>query len=462
MAYRSSSRAQEKDNQVKMRLVRRHSVTASSGWLQAVIFNAMLVLIPVLAANVVAGVFSVREFPAEPTIGSIVETRSEIENAFQSLPPRDADPRSYWSDLVDRELRARDMAAARGFLLAAPQLLDERDRTAIASASRENASNPRFSTQDERVAAAALLFLPNDVRARYETATRPPEIGFDTQTAISGAADEAGNSAAATGMPRQPVSNDEMDSVRPRVVPAGIRDTAAAFSVLGKNEDLTRNSREWLASQESSSGNHSSGFELRLTGLGLFADGVTDPPGDDFRRAASLLKSAHRAGRLTQSYQAKLEAAVDDVLPPATLRTRLTAAFEEILPTSERSTAVAGVFRATLRPAAMDELLAEIHQINRLQDVIGPVASLGLIEHVRSSSDMRRARLIVEAGGDRAVALEKQIGEDVLETARTGVKLGRSDVLEMMGLAAAAMAVFWMTLAALQRSIAPRRHGFAV
>ncbi len=444
-----------------MRLARRHSINASSGWLQAVIFNAMLVLIPVLAANVVAGVFSVREFPADPTIGAIVETRSEIERAFQDLPPRGADPRSYWSDLVDRELRARDMAAARGFLLAAPQLLDERDRTAIASASRENASNPRFSTQDERVAAAALLFLPNDVRARYETATRPPEISFDTPTALAGTQDEAGNASDAADVSTSPVSDNQPGSASPRAVMTGTRDIAGEFSVLGRSEDLTRNSREWLANEESSDGNRSSGFELRLTGLGLFADDMIDRPNHDFRRAASLLKSAHRAGRLTENYQAKLESAVDDVLPPATLRTRLTAAFEEPLPTSERSAAVEDVFRATLRPAAMDELLAEIHQINRLQDVIGPVASLGLIEHVRSSSDMRRVRLIVEAGGDRAVALEKQIGEDVLVTARTGVKLGRSDVLEIMGLAAAAMAVFWMALAALQRSLAPRSHGFA-
>ncbi|NBC20314.1 MAG: hypothetical protein GVY06_04610 [Alphaproteobacteria bacterium] len=442
-----------------MRLVRRSSAKAPSGWLQAVIFNAMLVLIPVLAANVVAGVFSIREFPSDPTIESIVETRSEIDKAFRNMPPRGADPRSYWSDLVDRELRARDMAAARGFLLAAPQLLDERDRKAIASASDENGSNPRFSTEDERVAAAALLFLPNDVRARYETATRPPEISLEP------ARDEAGEDRADTA-DTENAGADPADETAPaspteRPVSAAAGAGPGAFSVLGRMEDLARNSREWLAGPQFAGGQRDDGFELRLTGLGLVADEVIDRPEYNVRQAASLLRSAHRAGRLTDSYTARLEYALDTVLPPATLRTRLNTAFEEIMPTAERSRAIAQVFVSTLRPEGMTRLLGEVHQLNRLEDAIGPVAALGLIEHVASSTDMRRARLIADAGGDRAVALEKQIGSDVLDVARTGVKLSRSDVLEIMGLAAAAMAVFWMALATLQRSLSHRRQGFA-
>ena len=192
------------------------------------------------------------------------------------------------------------------------------------------------------------------------------------------------------------------------------------------------------------------------------ADDVLQRPEHDLRQAASLLRSAHRAGRLTPRYQETLETALNAVLPPATLRTRLAAEFEEIAPISERSDAIAEIFRSTLRTEAIEPLLAEIRQINRIHEAVGPVGTVGLIEHVKSSSDMRRIRLIAEAGGDRTVALEKQIGEDVLGVARTGVKLSRSDVLEIMGLAAAAMAVFWMALAALQRSLSSRRQGLGI
>lgn len=444
-----------------MALVKRHSARPSSGWLQAVIFNAMLVLIPVLAANVVSGVFSLREFPPEPTIESIVETRSEIEQAFRDMPPRGADPRTYWSDLVDRELRARDMSAARGFLLAAPQLLEERDRKAIASASSENGSNPRFSTEDERLAAAALLFLPNDVRARYETATRPPSLEIASPPPPAGGPEDGENAddTASDATPDAPLNMNASVRVRPESIGG---DNTVAFSVLGRMEDLTRNSREWLAAEEYGNGARDTGFDLRLTGLGLIADDVLQRPEHDIRQAASLLRSAHRAGRLTPRYQETLETALNAVLPPATLRTRLAAEFEEIAPISERSDAIAEIFRSTLRTEAIEPLLAEIRQINRIHEAVGPVGTVGLIEHVKSSSDMRRIRLIAEAGGDRTVALEKQIGEDVLGVARTGVKLSRSDVLEIMGLAAAAMAVFWMALAALQRSLSSRRQGLGI
>ncbi len=443
-----------------MALVKRHSARPSSGWLQAVIFNAMLVLIPVLAANVVAGVFSLREFPAEPTIESIVETRTEIDQAFRDMTPRGADPRTYWSDLVDRELRARDMAAARGFLLAAPQLLEERDRKAIASASSENASNPRFATEDERLAAAALLFLPNDVRARYETATRPPTLRFERQTARGTKTDTASTDESGPAQRAETAQPAGDDQIRPSAI--GGKDAGAAFSVLGRIEDLARNSREWIAADEFGNGARDNGFDLRLTGLGLIADDVLDQPEYNIRQAASLLRSVHRAGRLTSRYQQRLEAGLDAVLPPATLRTRLQAEFEDIAPLSERSDAVAEVFRSTLRADAMGALIGEIAQINRLHDAVGLVAAVGLVEHVQTSADMRRIRLIAEAGGDRAVALEKQLGDDLLDIARTGIKLSRSDVLEIMGLAAAAMAVFWMALAALQRSLVSRRQGFGI
>jgi hypothetical protein len=74
-----------------------------------------------------------------------------------------------------------------------------------------------------------------------------------------------------------------------------------------------------------------------------------------------------------------------------------------------------------------------------------------MLEHVNSVTDLRRARLVAEAGGDRAIALESLIGGSILMTARTGIDLSRQDVLEIMGLTAAAMALFWMVMLSMNR-----------
>ncbi len=434
-----------------MAIARRHSAQSSSGWLLAVLFNVMLVLTPVLAANVVAGVFSVREFPGDPTIESIVETRAQIDQSFSQMAPRDADSRTYWSDLVDRELHQRDMTAARGFLLAAVLMFDERDRKALESAMAENEKNPAYKTADERAVAASLLFLPNDVRARYETLTRPPALLSATPIVPDRQADPGAPTTASTegGEATQQVPAE--GDTKTLVIAPETSSAPAAFSILGSLSDLTRNSREWLASESMGNGLRDDGFELRLTGLGLIGDRVIESPDVNIADAMSVLRAAHRAGGLSPEYRARLDSALDETLPPATLRTRLADAFNEVVPTDERSVRVALAFETTLRPQAARPLVEEARLLNQLTRSVGPVATVSLVQHVGSTADIRRLRLVAEAGGPQAVALEKQIGGAILDHARTGIKLSRQDILEIMGLAAAAMAIFWMALAALQR-----------
>ena len=409
----------------------RRRSSLSSGWLQAAIFNGMLLLLPVLAANVVSGVFATRDFPQTPRPAALEATRAEIKSRFASLATSVDDRRDYWANLVALQLRERNMPAARGFLLAATEMLDERDREAVIQAAPQAVP---FGTQDEQLVGAALLFLPNDVRVRYETALLPPRLAAE---------DDTGD----TLTTATPVSSSEGEESDPAVF-SSVRVSSmgtTGFSVLGSFEDLVRNSRDWLA------GVPDEAFSLRITALGLMADELEMPEHVDLREAASLLKAADRAGRLRPGFHERLSYDLEQALPLSPLRTRMTDALSGVATVSEQADALHAAFRETLVPDGLGPLYVDAAQINEIVDATGPVSTLAMLEHVNSVTDLRRARLVAEAGGDRAIALEAIIGDRVLMTARTGIDLNRQDVLEIMGLAAAAMALFWMVMLSMHR-----------
>lgn len=408
----------------------RRRSSLSSGWLQAAIFNGMLLLLPILAANVVSGVFATRDFPQTPRPAALEATRSEIKARFASLATSADDRRDYWANLVALQLRERNMPAARGFLLAATEMLDERDREAVIQAAPQAVP---FGTQDEQLVGAALLFLPNDVRVRYETALMPPRLDDETD----GETAPAQLPVSAT----EPAGEENHEFNSMRVSPIGV----GGFSVLGSFEDLVRNSRDWLAGQPDEA------FGLRITALGLMADDLEEPENVDLREAASLLKAADRAGRLRPGFRERLSFDLEQALPLAPLRTRMSEALAGVAPVAEQADALHAAFRETLNVEGLGPLYVDAAQINEIVDATGPVSALAMLEHVDSVTDLRRARLVAEAGGDRAIALESLIGGSILMTARTGIDLSRQDVLEIMGLTAAAMALFWMVMLSMNR-----------
>jgi len=386
-------------------------------------FNALLLLVPVLAASAVSGAFAMRQFPEEPTPAALEETRAQLDKRMASLVPRDADARAYWADLVDRELRAGDMVAARGFLLAAPNMLEGRDVRAIRQAARQLV---RFGTHDDRLVGAGLLFLPNDVRARYEAAIRPPELAIGRD--IPGLA------------PDETAAETELSQATPPRDP---------FSVLGSPQDLVLNSREWLRDTPNTE------FALRVSGLALIAEEMLSAERTDVARVASILKAANRAGRLDPAYRERLSAALDEALPTAPLRTRLAKVTQQVAPPGELAGGVLQAFRETLETAALEPFLREARQIEHIAHATSAISALDLIEHAGTSLDMRKLRLIAQAGRARAVALENQIGRDILSTARTGVSMSTESVLEVMGLAAATMGLLWLSLAMVHRNFFP-------
>ncbi len=405
----------------------------SSGWIQAVVFNSLLILLPIVAARIVITAFSVQGFGTNPAPEAIAETRQAIDSAFQELAPRGSDQRSYWADLVDRELRAKDMSAARGFLLAAPQMLDGADTRAVQAAADAEISG----TEDQRIARAAILFLPNDVRARYERAIRPPSIPLPQPAEDEETTAEAES---ANG------TENDTATATPATAPDPVRFSASSgFSMLGTYADLANQSRAWIRNEPTDT------FLLRLTGLGMVAES-TQPNPVDIELSASILKAAHRARRLDPNYLRFLETRMNAIISEDILRPRLAETLIEIEPSEVAGEKVRDVMASTIRQEGLPRLEEDFIQINRIAEITNPTGTITLIEHARTSEDIRRARLVAEAGGDRATALAKQLGPDTLDLARSGMKWSRLLVFQIMGLAAIAMALVWTMISTAMRS----------
>ena len=413
----------------------RENTGRSAAWLLALIFNGLLFLLPIIAARVIVIAFAGAGIGQAPTPEALNETRRNIEAAFERLAPASEERQTYWGQLVDHELKARDLSAARGFLLAAPQMLNREDANALRAA----AASEVTGTEDERLARAALRYLPNTVAAQYEKAFRPPSVvvSEDDENSSNAGVSEAGDI--------QPTP------VAVRTIPAA---PAASFSVLGDLEDLAANSRRWL------NGDDSNSFVLRITGLATINPDV--PTTVDLAEAASILKGAHRAGRIAPEYLAILESRLSDVIHERDLRPELEEAFSQIAPMNILGERVKAAYANSFDTTRLSRLIVEIELINRISDATSPLGAISLIEHVESAEDMRRARLVAEAGGDRAAALVKLSGADALELARSGIQLSTPLILQIMMLVAISIALTLAFLAILQRTFSGRRRKAAI
>ena len=411
----------------------------SAAWFLSLIFNGLLFLLPIIAARVVIIAFSGEGIGQSPTPEALSETRRNIESAFESLGPGGADADAYWTNLIDRELQQKDLSAARGFLLAAPQILGREDVNKLRAAANAEVSG----TEDERLARAALRLLPNTVSDKYTAASRPPSVDMPEPAETEFAEGEE---------TPEPVSDPDPDpepAVRP-VQPV----RQPAFSVLGDLEDLAVNSRRWIDGDESDS------FVLRLTGLAAI-DPET-PPSVNLTEAASILKGAHRAGRIAPDYLDVLSARLGDVMPEDELRPRLEQVLAEVAPMNVLAERVKAAYSETFKEARLSRLTVEIELINRISDATSAAGAITLLEHVESIEDLRRARLVAEAGGDRAIALVKQKGGTALDLARSGVPMTGDLILQIMMLVAISIALFLAFLAILQRSISSRPRKAAI
>ena len=233
----------------------------------AVMFNSLLILLPVIGANTVRKAYEGVGVAEQPTIDAIMQTKDRIDHAFEELSPNEADRKlPFWQDKVQRALEEKDVDALRGYLIAAPSMLGND----LGKQVRARAEAESKGTADERLIRAALQKMPESVARSIEY-----EIGLP-QAPIT-----PPEPAVAAPVPEE-IAGEEIGEV----IEAGVRpELDWRFRLLGSYGDLAAMSQRWVG------GDWSDSIVFKLTGIGLVQQGISDGLSDGHIRAVSIVSS---------------------------------------------------------------------------------------------------------------------------------------------------------------------------
>ena len=388
----------------------------------AVMFNSLLILLPVIGANTVRKAYEGVGVAEQPTIDAIMQTKDRIDHAFEELSPNEADRKlPFWQDKVQRALEEKDVDALRGYLIAAPSMLGND----LGKQVRARAEAESKGTADERLIRAALQKMPESVARSIEY-----EIGLP-QAPIT-----PPEPAVAAPVPEE-IAGEEIGEV----IEAGVRpELDWRFRLLGSYGDLAAMSQRWVG------GDWSDSIVFKLTGIGLVQQGISDGLSDGHIRAVSIVKSASRSKRLTPQFTEYLDALTSAAVPQDVLMPAVEAVLGEVATTDVRGARVRDAFAQSIDPAGLKRLEIDLEQIDKIATLTSPAATLTLLSVAEDGTDLRRARMLAEAGGMQAVALVKERGNEALRVADAGVRWDNSMVLEIMSLTAAGLLLFWVAL----------------
>lgn len=420
---------------------RQREVQRPSTWRQSLLFNSLILLLPIFAARIIIAAYT-SDIATDPLgLEARTETRAEIDAEFSQLIVPSGQERQAWASRIEQTLDQRDFSAARGYLLAAPLMLNRQDAAAVLAAADAESSG----TRDQRLARAALLFLPEELRAAYQRTTARPAAAEPVNEAVEAAAESesATELVAADSEPETPRVSADSVQLAPLDEPFSGQ---GSFFLLGDPEDLTRRSQRWLAGEQVDS------LQLRLRALGLLTQDDPTPEAQAVFEAASIMRAAHRAGRLNDRFAGYLRSRIEDAIPEEILRAQLSTAFETVMTTEARTDQVLAAYQAALQPLARERLARDMTIIARIAELTSSSGAITLVEQATTPEDMRRALLLSEAGGHRSVALAREMGPEVLSLAQIGVKWSRLLVFQVMGLMALGMALIWTTLSALTQT----------
>ena len=421
---------------------RRRKHTFPFGWLSAFSFHSLLLATGIVLCLMVSEMRTAMGVEFAPSRDALSATQEKLGEMFSDLVPEGANRREYWASRVDQEIRANDLVSARGFLLAAPYMLDRRDKDAITAA----AATKTDGGQDDRLLNAAKLFLPDDVRARYERATAP--VVVPPSEALNTPAAETPTEPGATDNERE-IASEEIDEPPPEPQLTN-NQNEAQFFVLGSPRDLAFQSAGWIR------GDRTDVFSLSISGLGLVAqEGLLDgfDPDSDFYKGASLVKSAIRAGRLNPGFENGLRAKLERALPAEALKANLQSAFTENSNILIATDVVFAAFAKSINVDRLEPLAADFEHVAVLADRRTTTSALTLLETVNSQRDLKRAELVSMAGGDSAITLAKLSGADTLNAATTLMDWTMQLIVLIIMLAALTLVMGWLSVGTFLRSL---------
>jgi hypothetical protein len=403
----------------------------------ALIFNASLCIAPFIGARAISTAFGDRRPQFEATSEALAATRKAMDNRFLKLAlAQEGAPREVWAGYVKTELDAGDVTTARGFLMAAPAMLRGPDGESLKA---------RLAVSDgggeQALIDAAVAYLPEDVQSVWEKQTAPIVSMFDN-AAPQDALKPAEPAAAAPGAKNAPKAS-KVETAKPEPAkaepPAPVVETTTAiakpdplqgdnkaeFRVLGDLRDLSLQAARWARDDTIDE------FAFTLAGVGLtLADA-------EAREGASILMSARRGKRLDPDFELYLERKLYQAAPPQRLKRLLVGEFQsEFGYGTAGAGVVENVFKSSVDRAALENALADLRIIRDIARDTSPPSAVAILSQVRDGPDLRRARLVAQAGGDRAVALARYDGAHLLDTARTVITWNNALRMQLAGLAA--------------------------
>lgn len=359
---------------------RRHPFAAYA----ALAFNILICLAPLVAARAMLTAYGDTHKEANASEDSVEATRLAIDSRFERLARRSGGrDRDTFAEFVRAELADSDLTAVRGLLLAAPQMLAPEDAEALrARVDVADGGGPQVAIS------AALSYLPEDLQSEYARKTAPLTAQFE------GVGD-----------------SEDTDTSGVLLASEINRPVRSQFSVLGDLRDLSLQAARWTRNGEIDE------FAFTLSGVGLI---LAD---DAARNGASIALSARRAESLDPDFVEYMEDKLFLAAPPQRLKRQLGAKLQaEFGYVTDGPAILNEVFQASADQESLELLLGDLRLINDIALATSPTSAVTILSLVRNSSDLRRARLVSQAGGDKSVALAQNDPARLLNAAKTVVE----------------------------------------
>ena len=366
------------------------------GVLNALAFNFCLVLLALASATALGVVARDQLYAYEYSEAGARAIGRRVERLNSDLIQLDFDRQNQWDDLVAMELMARDVAAARGFLLSARAMLPSRAANQISRVAPANAS-------DAEVELAALEALTPGTRGRYETT-----VPLLSRRAASGAA--------VTRVPDAPTPGDPRD-----------------FELIA---------RALIADPSTGS------LQFILTGFSLGLAGEFTPRA---ARGAEALIEASRRDDYPSAFGVEVADLISASVPTEGFRVAARASAQgEAIGAYDN---VAAAFRSAVNPGRAARVREMLEEIGAMSEASSHDTAVALITHAGQVRDLPKLRLIAQSAGDRVAAAAKRLQRDgrLLRAAHGELTFTR-DLAAAVAVAAAALAglIFMVSFKAYQ------------
>jgi len=316
----------------------------------AALFNLCAVILPFAAADAIRIVEAHRLYTYEPNIGAARQSRQALERIAHRFS-RSAEAQRRWDDAVARALVDGDIAAARGFMLVAKDMLPGPEAGKLRGALRGR-------SDDAALEAAALPFLSRSVRARYQA----------TVPLLSRSGGAQWNA---------------------------WRQARGSFVIMGDAAEFEAQARAVLANRTDAH------LPLVLTGLGATLEERT---AQSARVGVSVLQAGLEDNVLSPDFLAALGALADKAAP----QLRFAAEARRLAGVNEpQGPVLFSAFRASLNPSELARFNGALAEIGEMARAASAPGALALLRHAHSLEDVKRLRLLAQTNPERALALAR-------------------------------------------------------